>query len=163
MPLKDDLLHEIHEARATNALAIQGIPWGSVVHPASGWTVKDVIAHITMWESVLVEALRALAHGADYIVPGLDPDDGDSFNHQMRAESLELTAAQVEERWMAVHVAQTEALSALSDTQVAGQMRSPFGSAQLAPVARFVRGILRHEREHIEQIITAHQAAKGAL
>jgi uncharacterized protein (TIGR03083 family) len=63
---KRELLEAIQKGRAELEAALDGLTPGQMTAPgASGeWSVKDILGHITMWESRLVTTLYAIERGA---------------------------------------------------------------------------------------------------
>jgi hypothetical protein len=71
---------------------LEQIPRGLMLEPIldNGWSIKDVIAHITAWEQRLLGWLATAANGDTPQIPakGYTWDDVDRLNEERRAQTL---------------------------------------------------------------------------
>jgi uncharacterized protein (TIGR03083 family) len=67
---KARLIGLLDEARACTLAVLDGVDPARCVHPATGWRVKDVVAHILVWEEEALRSLQALRVGPSfYTIP----------------------------------------------------------------------------------------------
>jgi len=156
---RSEIIAQISASREAHITAIQGIDPHLVVHPDSGWTVKDLIAHISAWELETVHALRALRRGETYGILDFDLDDSDAFNQRCYERDCLLPWELVVSRWFVVRADLETAIWRLGDEQLAGEMLSHYGSGRMNSVLAYITGIEDHEKEHFEEIYAAKRAA----
>jgi AraC family transcriptional regulator len=119
----------------------------TVAHPASGWTVKDVLAHVNAWNHEAVASLRAYQAGGTYSIANLELE---TYNQQHYRECRELPYERVHDAWLATHRDLAAAVGALTPEQVCGKLTCPWNAT--SGVAEFVRDMMQHEREHGDEI-----------
>jgi hypothetical protein len=120
----------------------------------AGWSVKDVLAHISAWEDRCAEWLEAVARGETPERPEVKDVDGTNGRDYAaaRARSLEDVAAASR----GTNAAMLRSVEALSEADLADEKR--FGW----PTWKMARSNSdEHYREHIEQI-EAWLTHKGA-
>ena len=158
---KAAVLAAIRGVREGHINAIQGVDPHLVVHPDSGWTLKDLIAHITLWEADLVQALKALKAGQPYQTPGLENFDFDGFNQRGYEAARDASWDVIIGRWYSTRADLEWAVNSLDEATWAAEMRSPYGSGRTNPVASYVRFICeQHENEHFEEIFAAKRRSR---
>jgi hypothetical protein len=81
----------------------------------SGETVKDVLAHITAWESELSGWLQAAVQGQTVPIPRFTDEYVNSFNERVYIDNRERTLAEVRSEFEQVHHDLWVALNALPD------------------------------------------------
>jgi hypothetical protein len=81
----------------------------------SGETVKDVLAHITAWESELLGWLEAAAQGQKASIPSFTDEYVNGFNERVHNDNRERTLAEVRGEFQQVHRDLWVALNALPD------------------------------------------------
>src|SRR5260221_6728790 len=80
-----------------------------------GSTVKDMLAHITAWESELLSWLQAAAQGKKIPIPTFSDEYVNSFNEHIYHDNRERTLSEVQEEFQQVHNDLLSALHALPD------------------------------------------------
>jgi hypothetical protein len=127
MSSRDDLLGRMSLARAELETIVTALRGREDVDLGEGWRVRDLIAHLALWERVAAWKLG----GAD--VPnaeGLvdrDPWDVNVFNEEMRERWRDRPLSDVMAEFEAAHVALVEIISNASEADCA-----PGGSAWAA-------------------------------
>jgi uncharacterized damage-inducible protein DinB len=147
------LIQEFQQARATLLNAIAGLTEEDFLRPGAVgyWSVKDVLAHLTAWESELVTALVRIENkqkGAPHIVK---IDDIDEWNeeqyHQNAARPFDL----VWEDFVGVGKHLVEAIHALDDNTLDNNRL--FHWMEGEPLAYLIyENAIWHEQEHAEEI-----------
>src|SRR5688572_10300513 len=84
-----------------------------VVYTDSGWTVKDLVAHVSAWEAEMLHSLQAYADGGEYEVEGFTGDDAQNaiFYEQHKDAAFETLL----ERWTQTRESLKTLIGALSD------------------------------------------------
>ena len=164
---KDDLLHHLSADRQQLEQAISGLSEKELTRPGpEGWSVKDHLAHIVVWEKSALALLagedRAAAVGVDWELYLNEEDNeiNDVVYQREKDRSLNDVLAEFRE----VRAKTIEAVSALSDED----LRKPYSAFQPSdpnnesPVIYYIIGnSTEHDLEHlewIEQLLAANRA-----
>jgi hypothetical protein len=164
---KDELLHHLSTDRQQLEQAISGLSEEELTRPGpEGWSVKDHLAHIVVWEksglALIAGEDRAAAVGIDWdLYENGEPDvQNDVIYQQHKDRSLDDVLAEFRQ----VRAKTIEAVSALSDDD----LRKPYSAYQPSdsdnetPVIDYIIGnSTEHDLEHlewIEQLLVANRA-----
>jgi hypothetical protein len=149
---KDDLLARIRQDRAAFAALWHGLSEAQMTaRPAiqATWSVKDLIAHITYWESYMIERVsRLLAGGADKRLRSDEEVDEINANvyaaHKDEALSAVLTAFDAS-------LPRVEALIApLTDEQI--NDASLYTGMEIPPLYVIIGNTFGHYRDHVDDL-----------
>ncbi len=110
-----------------------------------GLSVKDVLAHIAVWEARCASWLESVAHGVTPDRP--DVKNVDASNARDYAAAKDATLASVLEQSRDAHAAMVHAVGALSEADLADEVRFGWPTWKMAS-----SNSDEHYREHIEQI-----------
>ena len=96
---KEKMIHEIQTERKRLEQTLEDITKQQMNTPGviEDWTVKDLLAHITVWEQRMVAWLRQTVHGEvpEMLPSGLTWDDLDQWNEETYQEHRHLDLGQV--------------------------------------------------------------------
>jgi len=141
------LLAEIDQVRTDMGNVVQEIETKLMIYP--GWTIKEMIAHITAWEIVIHKALQAyMAGDPPYF---LREQDFDIFNEEAVDFRTSWSMAQVLQEWKDVREDLKKTIHKLKETDLPVEMVLPWGSERT--VAELIEIIGEHEGEHMEDTI----------
>ena len=125
------------------------------------WSVKDIIAHLTSFEWVLVDVLTACAKAGP--TPNLDyytSIDGDAFNAvevgKRQAKTMEAVVQEYDEGYEAVK----RALRLVSESDLRQPGALPWYGAEYAIDDFIVYQYYGHKREHCAQIAVYRDTLK---
>lgn len=104
----------------------------------SGWTAKEMLAHVAYWESTLPDQLRALQAGGT----PTPCSDVDAENARVGAEAREMTAPEVLERLDAAHARAVEAVGGLDENEAGDE----------GLVAKVADETYDHYAEHVTEL-----------
>lgn len=133
---KEALIEHYHRTRADLLAAIEGIPDDLMVERSlDGWSVKDHLAHIALWDDVRTSDVTRISAGFDtaWRMSGEQDEAYNTLGHDLRAE---LSLAQVRWEFAASRQRLLEAISAATPR---GLDPSLYGEAGL---------VSQHEVEH---------------
>ncbi len=84
----DGLLAENDRARADLLAALDALPAARLTERWYGeWSLRDIVAHLAVWQEGCAVALESLARGEPPSIPGYDPAaGGEAFNQARAAE-----------------------------------------------------------------------------
>jgi hypothetical protein len=145
---KSDMIELIRRSHNALVQAIKEVPDEQLTAAESGWSVKDIMAHITAWERVL---LRSHIEGRPYEqaveggepLPQLDNVDeiNDWFYHQSAATPLEDVRMDFDSMYQRV-------LTAIQQMTEADLLR---GQSRVRPEASMLEAIAGNTWEHYDE------------
>ena len=143
------LLAEIDQVRTDMGKVVQEVDTKLMIYP--GWTIKEMIAHITAWEIVIHKAFQAyIAGDPPYF---LREQDFDIFNEDAVAIRASWSMEQVLKEWKDVRENLKKTIQKLKETDLPLEMVLPWGSERT--VAELIEIIGEHEGEHMKDTIKA--------
>jgi hypothetical protein len=149
--LHTDLLVRLDRGRQEADAALAGIDLLAVVHPDTGWTVKDLLAHIAVWEEEMTLGIEAFSQGGVHLLPR--EDILEPYNQRRQLEFAAMPVGEVIAYWRAVRERFSAAVQAVLVSQLDEPFPAPWNRLREYSAADFVFIALAHEQEHIEQII----------
>lgn len=152
MALEDEtaaLIERIDYVRDRVAALIEGVDTETIIHPASGWSLRDILAHIAAWQR------EAIAAGDAYLAGKGDTPlrDIHRFNQEAHEDSRRVSTQEVLDDWRAVYEALKDLVRRAPVDTWAGEFVFPWG--ERGTVATLVRSILSHDAEHAAEIRAA--------
>ncbi len=102
-----ELMDLVHRERASLENTLNGLVEAQLLQPLGpdGWTIKDLLAHITIWEQRMVQWTRESLRGytPERPAPGMTWDDLDRLNQINYLESKDLLLDTVRENFNRSH------------------------------------------------------------
>lgn len=148
---KQALLDEMAAARADLLAAIDGLDDETMLRPgvAGVWSVKDVLAHVTAWESELVTALnQAQGRGVPNIVK---IDDFDEWNAEQYHVNAPRPLDLVRQDFAGVYDKLADMVRDYDEKTLTDGRRYPWMEGE--PLSYLIEETAPlHEREHAEEI-----------
>ena len=141
------LSENLKESRRALSRAVRHCPVQVEISP--GWTIREVIIHITGWDLVVDRALRAYLQGDPPYQ--LDSPDIDLSNQEMISDRREHPLDQVLEEWQQARESLLETLSRLTETDLAAFR--PFPWEEHGTLAEMVGILAEHESWHAKEIL----------
>ena len=151
---KDELLGEIEREWEALQAAIDGLTDSQMTRmPVVGeWTVKDLLAHIAVWQSRLVTNLYKVERGVPPADVDLTPAQVDRLNAQFYQEQKGRPLERVLEDLYDVHLALVNRLDGFSDVLLSDPKK--FKWMEGKPLSAFVaEDSIEHYREHTADIL----------
>jgi uncharacterized damage-inducible protein DinB len=149
---KQEILEQIREARGAMLAALDGLPPDAMLHPGviGLWSVKDVLAHLTAWESELVTALAQLDKPSR--VPEIVRiEDIDQWNDAQYRASARRSLQAVMDDFNGVHKHLLKAVESLDDKTLDDARKFPWMEGEPLWYLIAENGYW-HEQEHAENI-----------
>jgi hypothetical protein len=143
---KDFLLHRLDEARKNMEDLVQGSDPEKEIYP--GWTIKDMLAHITGWDEVLIDALRAHGLGLPPSVPSIHSLD--KYNEFTVSSREKLTCDQILKEFRLKRQELHEIIEQLPKGKFLEPVIIPWGKE--TSVNKLVDIFYYHEKEHAHDI-----------
>lgn len=114
----------------------------------SGWTIKEVISHITAWEIVIQKAIQAFTAGDPPYF--LREQDFDVFNQNAVEFRAEWSLEQVIKEWKDIRADLRSTIQALDPGSLEEELVLPWGSERT--LSELIEIVGEHEGEHMENI-----------
>ena len=144
---KRELLEAIRKGRAELEAALTDLTPEQMTarDTGGGWSVKDTLGHVAMWESRLVTMLYAVERGVTPKV--IRAEDVDKFNVESLAEQRDRPLERVLSDFHAVHTQLLKRLEAVPERDLFDPGR--FGWMEGEPLSRMVAAdTFEHYAEH---------------
>ncbi len=137
------LLTDLDHIRTEMGEVVKMVDKSLIIYP--GWTIKEMIGHITAWEIVIDKALIAYQKGDPPYF--LHEQDFDVFNKEAVNHRGNWTLEKVLQEWKEVRAAVIKTIQKLKETDLTVEMVLPWGSERT--VAELIEIIGEHESEHM--------------
>jgi len=150
---KAELIDSVKNGRAALLTAIAGLPDDALLRPfAIGiWSVKDLLAHLTAWESELITALAGL--GRPGSVPHLiEIEDFDEFNEDQYRVNVRRPLDIIQEDFANVHRQLILSIERLDEKLL--NDRNRFAWMEGEPIWTLIEDTATlHEQEHAQDVL----------
>lgn len=141
-----DLINSIDSVRNEMKVMVENVDPEVDICP--GWTIKEVIGHISAWEIVIHKALKAFRAGdPPYFLREQDFDLFNKFEVEKRSMR---TLAEVIHEWKEVREELKKTITKLNENDLPTEMVLPWGSERT--VQELIEIIAEHEQEHAENV-----------
>jgi hypothetical protein len=119
---KQEMLDLINTEWESLGAVLDQVDREAMAHAAveSTWTVKDIMAHISAWEKLMIQWLEESLRGEtpQRPSPGESWDDLDLFNEQLHQENKAKTLDEVLLEFGAIHTKAVETVSAMEESDL---------------------------------------------
>ena len=154
MSEKTALLETIQQSRQAIQSVIEGVDPKTVIHLDSGWTIKDLLAHLTMWEIHYTKALEAFNAGDEpYVIPNYSYEQIDDYNQRQYKVYKPEVMDDVLEKWAAAREAFIAAVTLFDEKRADERMPAPANPTQTPRVLTLIKFALGHEKWHQDEIV----------
>ena len=150
---KKQLIEGMDSRRAKAVEAVAGIDPNAVIHPESGWRVKDLIAHLTAWEEEAATSLESYNNSKPYHFP-YPRAHIDIFNDKIYQARKDLNIERIMAEWKTARERLKAAVRAVPAEKFAGLFEAPWEEG-LVSATQLVKGMGIHEKLHIGEIVAA--------
>lgn len=148
MDTRETLINELDAARERLLKLLKDLDPKFEVYP--GWTVKELLAHITGWDNLVVETLTCYMNGTEPIL--LMNQGIDDYNAETLAKCTGWSYEMVWSEFFKTRDHLKQLLHKISPDQFEDELTLPWGSK--GRLANFIRIFSQHEIEHEEEILT---------
>jgi hypothetical protein len=150
---QDEILDALEDQRENFLEAIDGLSDEQLVQPGvvGDWSVKDIMFHLTLWESELVKLLWQAAQGAQPTTVHFSQTPVDEVNAAWNAQFPSRTLEQVIDDFAGVRKQTGRRLAAFKDQDLNDPRRYPWLKDH--PLWVWIaEDSFKHEAEHTDQI-----------
>lgn len=149
---KQELIAEVRQARADMMEALEGLPADAMLRPGviGMWSIKDILAHLSIWQSELITALDQLDNPTR--VPHVaEIEDIDEFNAEQYRVNVRRPLDVVIEDFEGVHKHLIKTIEELDEKILNDGRRFPWMEGEPLWYLIAENGYW-HEQEHAEEI-----------
>ena len=147
MDIRERLIAELDEARAQLYGLVKDFDPGLEVY--AGWTLKELLAHLTGWDDLVIAALEAFMGGEPMpmsAIRGVDP-----YNASTVSERSNLPLAHIRDEFQATRELLKATIRRVPAERFDELADLPWG--ERASITSMIRIFSHHEREHYEEIM----------
>lgn len=126
-----------------------------VIYADGPWTGLDIVAHLSTWNLETLRSLHAHGRGEQYVMP-YPRQQEDQFNHEEVDRRRSWGSERIYDEWHELHTQMAEAVRLLTPEQFQSPMMFPWH--EVGSVAHLLREILKHEQQHVDDIMRAAPA-----
>lgn len=152
---KTQLLDALSESQAATRELWELVDPEMQVYSDTDWCVRDIIAHLAIWDHQVVKSLLAYRSGSEYAIPDLDDDE---FNQQTILIFREMTAKSVIEQFEQAREEFKAAIQDIPTEMYPGDMLYPWGDER-GTVVKLVDYMIEHDAEHRQEILKVFKAS----
>lgn len=141
------LIKEIGQVRKDMMEIVERIDPQRVIYP--GWSIKEMIGHITAWEVVIEKTLALYINGDPPYF--LREQDFDIFNQEAVDHRSAWSLEQVIQEWKKIRAGLIKTIQMLKEEDLQVEIVLPWGSERT--VAELIEIAGEHESEHKEDAL----------
>jgi len=154
---KQALLQRLDEARAGLEALLPGIDPSKQIYP--GWTISQLLAHMTGWDDANIASLRAHVGGR---TPATPADRGiDAYNAQTVSTRQDLDLDHVAKEWRLTRQILRTVVEQMPEDKFQEPLVIPWGGK--ASVTELIEVFVEHEHEHTADVRTWLKHPEKAL
>jgi hypothetical protein len=150
---KKEIILALEHGRVQFLQAIEGLSDEQMQQPGvvGEWSVKDLLAHLSLWEAELITLLWQLKQGQKPSYPTLNNQDVDRLNEQWFRENRTRPLERVLADFLAVRKQTIRQVERYIDSELNDPKRYPALGGE--PLEEWIAGdSYRHEAEHEAQL-----------
>jgi len=147
MDLNTALLYRLDEARAGLESVLPRVDRAALVYP--GWTLKQILDHITGWDEAIIASLRA--HRDGQTLPTLAEIGIDAYNAQSISRREHLDFEHTYQEFQSTRLVLKEILVEMPAEKLAQPLFLPWGTT--GTISEVVEIFAHHEQEHTADIL----------
>ncbi len=144
---REFLLHRLDETRQTIENILPALPKNNEIYP--GWTIKEMLAHMTGWDDATIDSLRAHVVDRPPSVPAIRSLD--EYNLGTVSSRNELDYEQVLKEWRLTRQVLRTIIEQMPADKFLQPLVVPWG--EKTTVTFLVDMFREHEEEHIHDIL----------
>lgn len=113
-----------------------------------GWTIRQVLAHLTGWDEATTASIRAYIEGSEAAIASYRGIN--EYNARSVETRQDLSYEQTRREWELARDDLKAAINAIPHDHFGGEIMTPWG--QRATIPQLVDVFIEHEKEHADEI-----------
>lgn len=147
VPERDFLLHRFDETRIRIEELLPEIDPQKEIYP--GWTIRDILAHMTGWDDATIDSLRSHATGRPPTIPAIISLD--EYNALTVSSRKDLDFDRILKEWRLTRQVLRTIIEHLPEDKFLSPVTVPWG--EKASVPCLVDMFHVHEDDHVQDIL----------
>lgn len=156
---KEKILKRLSNSHTELEQSLIGLDMELLIHPDTGWRIRDILGHIATWDRVLIHAIETFLEGSEYVIPGMIGDETD-FNVQKVIEQKNLSTPEILKEWNQSQIDFIVAIQQIPPDKFFDELAFPWGDER-GSVSLMIEYMIEHNGEHQEEILKALQETTG--
>jgi len=150
---KTEILKALKDGRVQFLSTIEGLSEEDMQRPTSmsGWSIKDILVHLTMWEAELVKLLWQASQGIKPETAHFYKESINEINQKWHEENLSRSLIRVLDDFKGVRKQTIRHLEVFTEDELGNSERFPWLNG-LSLGEKVASSSYKHEAEHESQI-----------
>jgi hypothetical protein len=144
---RDFLLHRLDETRSKIEALLPKIDIRKEIYP--GWTIKEILAHMTGWDDAVIDSLQAHVLGHPPSIPAIRSLD--EYNERTVSSRQELDYDQILKEWHLTRQELCTFIKKMAEDKFLEPLIVPWG--EKVTVTHLVDIFRGHEEAHTQDVI----------
>ncbi|MBI5671346.1 MAG: maleylpyruvate isomerase N-terminal domain-containing protein [Chloroflexi bacterium] len=146
MKTREQLIEGLDASHAAMQSLLDEVEKNWEVYP--GWTIRQVLAHLTGWDEATTASLRAYTEGSEAAIASYRGIN--DYNARSVETRQDLRYEQTCREWELAREALKAAILAVPDEKFGGEVLYPWG--QRGSIPQLIEIFIEHDREHADEI-----------
>ena len=156
---KENILTRLSDSHTELEQALEGLDLELVIHPDTGWCIRDILGHIATWDRVLIHSIQTFLEGSEYVIPGMVGDETD-YNTQKVAEQKKLSSSEILKEWNQAREDFITIVQQIPTDKFIDELAFPWGDER-GSVSVMIEYMIEHNGEHQAEILQAVHGTAG--
>ena len=150
---KENILTRLSDSHTELEQALEGLDLELVIHPDTGWCIRDILGHIATWDRVLIHSIQTFLEGSEYVIPGMVGDETD-YNTQKVAEQKKLSSLEILKEWNQAREDFITIVQQIPTDKFFDELAFPWGDER-GSLSVMIEYMIEHNGEHQNEIMEA--------
>ena len=150
---KENILTRLSNSHSELEQALEGLDLELVIHPDTGWCIRDILGHIATWDRVLIHTIQTFLEGSEYVIPGMVGDETD-YNARRVVEQRKLSSSKILTEWNQAREDFITIVQQIPTDKFFDELAFPWGDER-GSVSVMIEYMIEHNGDHQEEILNA--------
>ena len=156
---KENILTRLSDSHSELEQALEGLDLELVIHPDTGWCIRDILGHIATWDRVLIHTIQTFLEGSEYVIPGMVGDETD-YNARRVVEQRKLSSSKILTEWNQAREDFITLVQQIPTDKFFDELAFPWGEER-GSVSVMIEYMIEHNGEHQAEILQAVHRTAG--
>ena len=156
---KENILTRLSDSHSELEQALEGLDLELVIHPDTGWCIRDILGHIATWDRVLIHTIQTFLEGSEYVIPGMVGDETD-YNARRVVEQRKLSSSKILTEWNQAGEDFITLVQQIPTDKFFDELAFPWGEER-GSVSVMIEYMIEHNGEHQAEILQAVHRTAG--
>ncbi len=156
---KENILKRLSDSHTELEQTLEGLDLELVIHPDTGWSIRDILGHIATWDRVLIHTIQTFLEGSEYVIPGMVGDETD-YNAQKVEEQRKLSSSVLLKEWNQAREDFRTIVQQIPTDKFFDELAFPWGDER-GSLPLMIEYMIEHNGEHQAEILQAIHKTAG--